>query len=149
MKKDLLDKILIVEDENQEVESIEKSQKILEGERHRPFLKKEIENERMREGMHNLSKEQISFLETANAKIQNNLDDTATKMLERDDQYYKAVPNLREELQTVKTMLQQKEDWNMEFMNIIITLKKDEKKLEEDVVNATTQYSDEIVPALG
>ena len=103
----------------------------------------------MREGMHNLSKEQISLLETANAKIQNNLDDTATKMLERDDQYYKAVANLEEELQTVKTMLQQKEDWNMEFMNIIITLKKDEKKLEEDVVNATTQCCDEIVPALG
>ena len=37
----------------------------------------------------------------------------------------------------------------MEFMNIIITLKKDEKKLEEDVVKATAQYSDEIVPALG
>lgn len=37
----------------------------------------------------------------------------------------------------------------MEFMNIIITLKKDEKKLEEDVVNATTQCCDEIVPALG
>ena len=37
----------------------------------------------------------------------------------------------------------------MEFMNTSITLKKDEKKLEEDVVNATTQYSDEIVPALG
>ena len=64
----------------------------------------------MREGMHNLSKERISLLETANAKIQNNLDDTATKMLERVDQYYKAVANLEEELQTVKTMLQQKED---------------------------------------
>ena len=89
---------------------MKKIQKILEGERHRPFLKKEIEIERMREGMHNLSKEQISLLETANAKIQNNLDDTATKMLERDDQYYKAVANLEEELQTVKTMLQQKED---------------------------------------
>ena len=89
---------------------MKKIQKNLEGERHCPFLKKEIENERMREGMHNLSKEQISLLETANAKIQKNLDDTATKMLERDDQYYKAVPNLEEELQTVKTMLQQKED---------------------------------------
>ena len=62
---------------------MKKIPKNLEGERHRPFLKKEIEIERMREGMHNLSKEQISLLETANAKIQNNLDDTATKMLER------------------------------------------------------------------
>ena len=75
---------------------MKKIPKNLEGERHRPFLKKEIEIERMREGMHNLSKERISLLETANAKIQNNLDDTATKMLERVDQYYKAVANLEE-----------------------------------------------------